>query len=168
MNDVLLGIGSNLGDSRELLREAVQRLGEYGRIRAVSRVWKSEPVGYADQGWFLNLAVRWETELSPMDALASIRTIESEMGRQREIPNGPRTIDIDILLWNRAVIHSAELEIPHPRMYQRRFVLGPSAEIAGSLRHPELQRTVQELLDGLEDEAAARPDGELLGGKLGG
>jgi len=167
LNDVLLGLGSNLGDSRGLLREAIRRLGEYGRIRAVSRVWKSEPVGYADQEWFLNLAVRWETELRPTAALAGIRAIESEMGRQRGIPNGPRTIDIDILLWNRAVIRSTELEIPHPRMHQRRFVLGPAAEIAGNLSHPQLQRTVQELLDELEDAELASPDGELSGGEFG-
>ena len=158
MNDVLLGLGSNVGDSRGFLRQAVDRLQLQGRVAAVSRIWRSEPVGYLGQDWFSNMALTWKTELGPSEALDSIRIIESSMGRQRDIPNGPRTIDLDILLWNDLVHDDPDLTIPHPRMHQRRFVLGPAAEIAPNRAHPVLHRTMRELLDDLDDPARAEPE----------
>lgn len=158
MNDVLLGLGSNVGDSRAFLRQAIDRLQLQGRVVGVSRIWRSEPVGYADQDWFSNMTLIWRTELGPSEALESIRIIESSMGRQRDIPNGPRTIDLDILLWNDLVHDEPDLTIPHPRMHQRRFVLGPAAEITPSRVHPVLHRTMRELLDDLEDPARAEPE----------
>lgn len=158
MNSVLLGLGSNVGDSRAHLRQALVRLGDAGRVTAVSRIWRSEPVGYAEQDWFLNMALVWETALQPLQALEQIRTIESEMGRTREVPNGPRTIDLDILLWDDLVYNKPGLAIPHPRMHERRFVLGPAADVAPAWVHPTLGKTVQELLDDLDDPAAAEPE----------
>lgn len=158
MKRVLLGLGSNVGDSRAHLGQAIARLGDAGRVTAVSHIWRSEPVGYAEQDWFLNMALVWETVLQPLQALEKVRTIESEMGRTREIPNGPRTIDLDILLWDDLVYDEPGLAIPHPRMHERRFVLGPAAEVAPTWVHPTLGRTIRDLLDDLDDPAAAEPE----------
>jgi 2-amino-4-hydroxy-6-hydroxymethyldihydropteridine diphosphokinase len=144
---VYLSLGSNMGDRRAILRSAIARLEAPDlRILRISPVYETEPVDYADQEWFLNLVVEAETELPPMELLARAQEIEAAMGRVRAVPKGPRTIDIDILLYANEVVHNAELEIPHPRMSERRFVLAPLADLAPDLRHPVTQRTVREML----------------------
>jgi 2-amino-4-hydroxy-6-hydroxymethyldihydropteridine diphosphokinase len=144
---VYFSLGSNIGDREQNLRAALELLDSRGvRIVRASPVYETEPVGYSPQRWFLNLAVEGETDLFPMQLLARIGKIERELGRVRGIPNGPRTIDIDILFYGRAIVHSEKLEIPHPRLAERRFVLAPLADLAPDLRHPVTRKTVGEML----------------------
>jgi 2-amino-4-hydroxy-6-hydroxymethyldihydropteridine diphosphokinase len=158
---VYLSLGSNIGDRRANLRSAIARLEAPDlRILRISPVYETEPVDYVNQEWFLNLAVEAETELPPMELLARAQEIEAAMGRVRAVPKGPRTIDIDILLYANEVVHNAELEIPHPRMSERRFVLAPLADLAPDLRHPVTQRTVREMLV-TAPAAVVRTVGEL-------
>jgi len=117
-------------------------------------------VDYTEQGWFLNLVVEAETELFPMQLLGRTARIEREMGRVRTLPKGPRTIDIDILLYGGSVVQSKRLVIPHPRMAERRFVLAPLADLAPELRHPVIGKTIRELLVGAPQQVVRRWSGE--------
>ena len=147
---VYLSLGSNLGDREQMLRQALERLAAAGlRILRVSSIRETEPVDVLDQPRFLNLVAEAETDLFPRQLLARTQRVELELGRKRLRPKGPRTIDIDILLYGDAVIDSPELTVPHPRMAQRRFVLEPLAELAPDLRHPVTRRTVREMLAAL-------------------
>jgi 2-amino-4-hydroxy-6-hydroxymethyldihydropteridine diphosphokinase len=160
MTTVYLGLGSNVGDREANLRSAIERLGTPGlHVLRVSPVYETEPVDYAEQRWFLNLVVEAGTSLLPMQLLARIAGIERSMGRVRAIPKGPRTIDIDILLYGQAVIRSEALEIPHPRMGERRFVLAPLADLAPGLRHPIAHRTVSEMLGAAPPQTVRRVEG---------
>lgn len=148
MKTVYLSLGSNLGERERNLEAALGKLASRDfLIERVSSVYETEPVDTNDQRWFLNLVVEAATDLFPMQLLWRIAKVEHTLGRVRTTPNGPRTIDIDILLYSRAVIHSPALDVPHPRMAQRRFVLAPLAELAPDLRHPVTRRTIREMLD---------------------
>jgi 2-amino-4-hydroxy-6-hydroxymethyldihydropteridine diphosphokinase len=154
MKTVYLGMGSNVGDRERNLAAALAQLAAPAlRVLRVSSTYETEPVDYTDQRWFLNLVAEAETELFPMQLLAHIVKIERALGRVRTVSKGPRTLDIDILLYGRAVIRSAKLEIPHPRMGERRFVLAPLAELAPSLRHPVTRKTVREMLEAAPAQA---------------
>jgi len=148
-HDVCLGLGSNIGDRRAHIEAALQEIAKIGENLAASDLYETAPVGYLDQPDFLNAACRFTTALTPAELLARIRKVEASRGRQRAIPNGPRTLDIDILLYDDLVIDTPELQIPHPRMHERAFVLVPLAEIARDLTHPVFRKTMGELLDGL-------------------
>ncbi|HZQ95198.1 MAG TPA: 2-amino-4-hydroxy-6-hydroxymethyldihydropteridine diphosphokinase [Candidatus Sulfotelmatobacter sp.] len=141
-----LSLGSNLGDRETNLRRAIRDLGAMGRVISASSFYETEPVEFTGQGWFLNCAVALETAAASAELMRGLLGIEREMGRQRIQKKGPRIIDIDILLFGMAVVNEPELIIPHPAMAKRRFVLEPLAEIAPSLMHPVLNKTIRELL----------------------
>ena len=154
---VYLSLGSNLGDRRAHLQSAIGRLGKVGTILAVSSCYETEPIDVPAQPWFLNCAVALETELMPKQLLSATQAIEHELGRRpRKRPlKGPRTLDIDILLFANSVVDTPALTIPHPAMHQRRFVLEPLAEIAADVRHPVLKQSIRELRDALPTNAGA-------------
>ena len=152
-----------MGDREGHLRTAIERLAPAGiRVLRESPVYETEPVGYQNQRWFLNMIVEVETELFPMQLLAQTGKIERALGRVRTVPNGPRTLDIDILLYGKAVVKTPRLEIPHPRMHERRFVLAPLADLAPDLRHPLLFKSIRELLEQAPPQKIRRLDGKLL------
>jgi len=148
-NLAYFSLGSNVGDRESHLRNAIARLEACGTIVAVSSFYETEPVEFTEQAWFLNCTIAMDTEQTPSQLMAAVLNIEHEMGRHRTQQKGPRTIDIDILLFGETVLNSSELTIPHPAMHQRRFVLEPLAEIAPEARHPVLQKTIRELRDTL-------------------
>jgi 2-amino-4-hydroxy-6-hydroxymethyldihydropteridine diphosphokinase len=154
---VYLSLGSNVGDREANLRTALERLPAAGvAVLRVSPIYETEPVAFTNQRWFLNLAVEATTELFPLQLLARIQRVERALGRVRTIVNGPRTIDIDILLYGQAVVGRPELEIPHPRMAERRFVLAPLADLAPEVRHPVTRKTVREMLEAAPAAAVRR------------
>lgn len=150
-----LSLGSNIGDRRANLEAAIERLAVLGTVKQVSSFYDTDPVEYTNQPDFLNCAVELETDKMPKQFLAATQAIEHDLGRRRAAATsgprikGPRTIDIDILIFGRAVVKTAELTIPHPAMQERRFVLEPLAEIAPELRHPITKKTVREMLHAL-------------------
>ena len=152
MERVFLGLGSNIGDRAGNIRRACRLIDEIEGIRLVrtSSMIETEPVGYEDQPDFINAAAEIETTLSPRELLTAVKDIERRMGRAETFRFGPRIIDIDILLVGGRIVDEPGLSIPHPRMHERAFVLGPLAEIAPEAVHPVLKRRVIELLDGLK------------------
>ena len=144
-----LSLGSNVGDRVAHLRDAIARLESIGRVVSVSSFYETEPVEVTDQPWFLNCAVGLETALTAEQLMAQLLQIEQEMGRRRIQKKGPRTIDIDILLFDDLILDSPDVTIPHPAMQERRFVLEPLAEIAAEARHPGIKKTIRELLEQL-------------------
>jgi 2-amino-4-hydroxy-6-hydroxymethyldihydropteridine diphosphokinase len=146
---VYLSLGSNLGDRTANLRQAIEKLSELGAVVAVSSFYETEPVEAGPQPWFLNCAVRLDTEKMPRQLIAAILNLEQTMGRQRRKERAPRTIDIDILLFGSSIVELPALTIPHPRLHERRFVLEPLAEIAPDARHPVFKRPIRELRDAL-------------------
>jgi 2-amino-4-hydroxy-6-hydroxymethyldihydropteridine diphosphokinase len=162
MHVTYLLLGSNVGDRKHVIaaaRTEIQR--NIGDVAATSALYETAPWGMTDQPAFLNQAVKVITELEPHEVLQEIRKIEDDAGRQRHIRWGPRTLDIDILLYDDIGLDTEELTIPHPRLPLRRFALVPLAEIAGQLVHPSERRTIDELLASCPDqtEVSILPDG---------
>lgn len=158
MPNVYLSLGSNIGDRAANISRALDALRDRAaRITRSSSLYETEPVEFRDQDWFLNSVVEAETDLLPLDLMNAILSVERSLGRQRRLPKGPRLIDIDILLYADSVIHTPELDIPHPRMASRRFVLVPFAEIARDAIHPVFHKTIAELLAATPDCSIVRP-----------
>jgi 2-amino-4-hydroxy-6-hydroxymethyldihydropteridine diphosphokinase len=150
MATAFVALGANLGDRLATVRTAIDGLGRLGIVRARSSVYETEPVGYAGQPAYLNAVVRLDTELDPMALLRGLLAIEQEFGRVRTFPNAPRTLDLDLLLYDDLVLDEEQLTVPHPRMSERAFVLVPLHEIAPELIVPGAGRSVSDLLAGLE------------------
>jgi len=157
MPTVYLSLGSNVGDRLANLRAAIDALPPAGvRVRQESSIYETEPVDFLEQPWFLNCVVEAETEIEPHALLQSLRAIESQLGSQKEFAKGPRKLDLDILLYGAEIVATRDLQIPHPRMLQRRFVLAPLAEIAPNLQHPSWPATASTLLAHLSDPSQVR------------
>lgn len=161
MEDVFIGFGSNLQDPKARLCEAAGYLlgSDSVRLVALSSLYRSEPVGLEEQPWFFNSVAWVRSTLEARQLLGVLQEIENRMGRVRKVPMGPRVIDLDLLLVGEQVIQEEGLQIPHPSMHLRRFVLEPLAEICPWIRHPVLGKTARELLLELGDTKAV----ELVG-----
>ena len=139
------------------LRSAIAKLGAIGvNVRKTSSIYETQPVDYLHQAWFLNCVIAGETFATPLDLLHGVRRLETQMGSKKEFPKGPRLMDIDILLYGDETIDTPELQVPHPRMTHRRFVLTPLSEIAPQLRHPSWSGNVSQLLANASDRSEVR------------
>jgi len=154
---VYLGLGSNIGDREAMLRSALEELDRPDlRLLRASGIYETEPLGLRDQRWFLNIAAEFDCELFPRQLLQRTQRTERQYGRLRTLPNGPRTLDIDILLYGNSVVKSEALEIPHPRFRERRFVLAPLVELNPDLRDPVTGKTVAAMLAGLQGQTVKK------------
>ena len=154
MKLVYLSLGSNLGDRAAHLQRALDELATAGiEVARVSPFFRTEPLDYRPQPWFLNGVAEIRTELLPLRLLSTLQRIERKMGRRRTLPKGPRTIDLDILFYDNAVVRTPALTIPHPRIGERKFVLVPLGELAPDLRHPVTRKTVREMLGETSDRS---------------
>ncbi|WP_395682624.1 2-amino-4-hydroxy-6-hydroxymethyldihydropteridine diphosphokinase [Inquilinus sp.] len=149
MVPVLFALGTNLGDREANLRRAITWLRRETAVDAVSAVYETAPMYDTDQGAFLNMCVAARTDLTPEALLARLKAAEAEIGRLPSRPNGPRLIDLDLLLYGDRAVDRPELAVPHPRMAERGFVLAPAADVAAGWRHPVEGRSVAELLQAL-------------------
>jgi 2-amino-4-hydroxy-6-hydroxymethyldihydropteridine diphosphokinase len=154
---VYLSLGSNVGDRAKNLQNALTALADAGvEVSCISSIYETEPVDLREQPWFLNCVVEAQTNLPPLELLRALRAIETSMGSKKLVPKGPRLIDLDILLYGDEAIDTQELQVPHPRMHLRRFVLTPLAEIAPQSRHPVSGLTAAEMLASTADESQVR------------
>lgn len=157
MPAVFLSLGSNLGDRIVLLQQVLNALGkDAGKIVNASSWYETEPVGKISQPWFVNCVAQLRTELAPEQMFAACRAIEDRLGRMRTQRWGPRTADIDILFYGGQIIRTPQLTIPHPELLRRRFVLVPLAQLAPDFIHPEIKKTVRQLLNECGDASIVR------------
>lgn len=157
-NTAYLALGSNLGDRFDNLKQAIRALANEKDIYVVntSSIYETEPVGYVDQEPFLNMVIQVETGLSPIELLKLSLKIENDLGRIREIKWGPRTLDLDILMYNQENIETEELIVPHPRMHQRAFVLIPLLEINHHIHVPSIEKPLKLWVENLPDKEGVR------------
>jgi 2-amino-4-hydroxy-6-hydroxymethyldihydropteridine diphosphokinase len=154
---VYLSLGSNIGDREKNLRTAIASLEDAKvRVTRVSSFYETEPVDLLDQPWFLNCVVEGTTKITALELLHALREIERRMGSQKLVPKGPRLIDMDILLYGEETIDTRDLQVPHPRMLLRKFVLLPLAEIAANVKHPSWNGTATKLLAETSDQSQVR------------
>lgn len=154
---IYLSLGSNLGDRAANLEGAIAALPETGvRVLRRSPIYETEPVDFLDQPWFLNCVVEAETTLDPGQLLERLQSIERSMGSQKLVPRGPRIIDLDVLFYGDKIIREPGIEIPHPRLADRRFVLVPLVAISPELGHPVLGKTATDLLASTRDRSLVR------------
>ena len=152
---VYISVGSNSGERLDNCEFGVSQMFVSGRSSLLgrSRVYETEPVGFKEQGWFLNFVVKIETDLEPEQLLKELKDIEARAGRDfGQIRFGPRTLDLDILLYDDRIVDAQDLEIPHPRMHERRFVLTPLCDLNADLVHPVLKKKASRLLDELPED----------------
>ncbi len=142
-HQIYLSLGSNLGDRLNNLRKAISLLPPKVKVSQQSSIYETEPWGYTDQPTFLNQVIKAETDLEPTSLLAFVKSLETSLGRQESFRFGPRSIDLDILFYDKFVMNTPQLTIPHPRIAERAFILVPLAEIAPDLVHPILNKTIQ-------------------------
>lgn len=158
MAHAYIGFGSNIDNRLNYITQALQLLlkGDNISLIKISSLYETEPVGYEEQGWFLNGVVAVETDLPTHQLLRLLKEIEREVGRQHRLRWGPREVDLDLLIYDRCCINTPDLIVPHPEMHQRSFVLVPFAEIAPAVRHPILQQDIRTLLSNLNDEKTVK------------
>jgi len=149
-----IGIGSNIGDKVNQCEKAISEILKVDRhkLLAKSSLFKTKPIGYTSQDWFVNGVIKIETDLEPLDLHRILKGIESRLGRTETFHWGPRSIDLDILLFDESEIRMKELQIPHPLMHERQFVLIPLVEIDRYLVHPVLKKTIKELLENIKED----------------
>ncbi|MGI8317304.1 2-amino-4-hydroxy-6-hydroxymethyldihydropteridine diphosphokinase [Halobacillus mangrovi] len=154
MNTAYIALGSNIAEREDFLKSAIEMLEEHSEIQVTekSSVYETAPVGYTDQSDFLNMVVKVTTSLQPLQMLDHCQSIEAELGRERIVKWGPRTIDLDILLYNHENMKAERLMIPHPHMHERAFVMVPLAELAPEVILPHMNRSAEEILRGLPAE----------------
>ncbi|OGP73412.1 MAG: 2-amino-4-hydroxy-6-hydroxymethyldihydropteridine diphosphokinase [Deltaproteobacteria bacterium RBG_16_49_23] len=156
---VYIGIGSNLGDKIAHCEKAISEILNIDRHRLLSRssLFKTRPIGYTAQDWFVNGVIKLESDLEPHDLFRALKDVESRLGRAETFRWGPREIDLDILLYDDRIIQTENLQIPHPHMHERQFVLIPLVEIEPELIHPVLKKSVQNLLkEAKEDQGVEK------------
>jgi 2-amino-4-hydroxy-6-hydroxymethyldihydropteridine diphosphokinase len=151
--DVFIGFGSNMGEPQHHVCEALSRLLSLPGVAPVrlSSLYRTEPVGFEAQDWFINGVVWIKTRLNPRYLMGALLEIEVQMGRVRKISDGPRVIDLDVLMFGNKVIELNNLRVPHPKLHERRFVLVPLSEVAPNIQHPVIHKTFRELLSALRD-----------------
>ena len=152
VHPIYLALGTNLGQRQENLQQAIKRLAPDITVLATSKLYETAPAYVLDQPAFLNMALKGETTLSPQNLLTYLKRIENEMGREQTIRYGPRIIDLDIIFYDDWILDTPDLQIPHPRLAERGFVLYPLADIAAEMIHPVLRQTVGELVAALSAE----------------
>lgn len=157
-NQAYISLGSNIGDRCESLKAAIEELNTHSKISVMSTssIYETDPVGYENQDQFLNMVIEVNTSLNPFELLSLCLEIEKHLGRKRDIRWGPRTIDLDILLYNQENIKSEKLTVPHPRMHERAFVLIPLLEIASNIKLPTMEIPLHAILEDISDREGVR------------
>jgi 2-amino-4-hydroxy-6-hydroxymethyldihydropteridine diphosphokinase len=149
-----IGFGSNLGDKIAYCEKAIAEILDLDnhKLLAKSSFYKTQPVGYRAQDWFVNGFIKLESDLEPLDLLQALKEVESRLGRTETFQWGPREIDLDLLLYEDRIIQTDQIQIPHPRIQERQFVLIPLAEIAQGLVHPVLKKSIPKILEEIKED----------------